>query len=275
VEPEIDLDFSEFGDINNDRALLSLVELARFKIGGLLRYVKLPANGTNEPRDLKARRNGLKLFFEDMKNRGLKSIMELQVDESIDHPCPDTVIKSTLRGLKIDTLDWRKTDMCAQVIIYAAKHVRSLHLYCSGNRAILMNWSATDGLPKLPNVSHLHITIASCQANRSHDMANTVLLPTQLSMVKITILWGRVETGEDLEANFHEFCRRLRENIDTNRKITIEHEFQKVRGVTWSSSLLEENSKWKPGPDYDSDDGDDMQVYGHFSSCNILKAFPC
>jgi hypothetical protein len=159
---EMDLDFSELGDIKDEDALTRLVGSAGLQLDSLLRYVRLPANKTNEVHDLKARQKGLMNFFKQLKERHkLEGIMHLQVDESIDHPCPDEVIESALNGINIHMLDWRKTDMSSMVVINAAPNVRSLHLYSSGNHAVLMGWSAPEGLPSLPHVSRFRPTFTT------------------------------------------------------------------------------------------------------------------
>ncbi|KAI0411302.1 hypothetical protein F5X98DRAFT_380891 [Xylaria grammica] len=229
-ENEIELDFSELGDIKDVRALSRLAELASLRIKDLLRYVKLPANKTNEPSDLRARRGAISGFFSYLKTR-IKSIVYLQVDESIYHPCPDNLIESALRGLKIYTLDWRKTDLCAQVVLNAAPDVEVLHIYCSGNRGVLLSWSAPDGLPLLPN----------------------------LREVNISVLTDRVEPRELIQEYLREFRRRLNQNTESCRPGVITHvgwTFYESCGSTWSSSLAGRESMERPG----FEDVNDRQV---------------
>jgi hypothetical protein len=78
--------------------------------------------------------------------------MELQVDNDVDKPCKDEVIEEATKGFVIDSLDWKKTDMCIDVVFKIAPQVRKLRLYSSGNHAVLKSWSATDGLPLFANV---------------------------------------------------------------------------------------------------------------------------
>ncbi|KAI0858846.1 hypothetical protein F4860DRAFT_526736 [Xylaria cubensis] len=209
-EPEIELDFSELGDIKDSTVLSRLVRSGDLHIVELLRNVKLPANKTNEPVFLKARQDAISDFFKYIKVKySLKKILRLQVDELVDHPCTDALIESALSGINIDTLDWRKTDMCAQMVVNVVPNVQSLHLYCSGNRGILLNWSASDALPLLPNLKKLYITV----------------------------LENRVETRESIENYIDEFDRRLHERISSNRRIDIKYSFQEARGIAWSSCL--------------------------------------
>jgi hypothetical protein len=47
--------------------------------------------------------------------------------------------------------------MCSTVLLKAAPGLREVHLYSSGNNAVLRSWSAEDGIPALANVSGLNI----------------------------------------------------------------------------------------------------------------------
>ncbi|KAI0190438.1 hypothetical protein EV127DRAFT_495120 [Xylaria flabelliformis] len=209
-EPEIELDFSELGDIKDSTVLSRFVRLGDLHIVELLRNVKLPANKTNEPVSLKARQDAISDFFKYIKVKySLKKILRLQVDELVDHPCTDALIELALSGINIDTLDWRKTDMCAQMVVNVVPNVQSLHLYCSGNRGFLLNWSASDALPLLPNLKKLYITV----------------------------LEDRVEPRESIENYIDEFDRRLHEHISSNRRIDVKYSFQEARGIAWSSCL--------------------------------------
>ncbi|KAI1126473.1 hypothetical protein F5Y10DRAFT_293712 [Nemania abortiva] len=205
--PEFELDFSEYGDIKHENALSQLITLADLKIGTLLRSVKLPANKTNEPESLKARQSAISNLFAQIKNvESTMSIVYLVVDESIDHPCSDDMIESSLSGIEVDTLDWRKTDMHVQVIVNAVPHVQCLHLYSSGNQGILLSWSAPDALPSLLNLKKVIITFLEDQAS-----------PREL-----------------ITSYINEFRRRLDKNIGSDRQIEIQHSIQEARGITWS-----------------------------------------
>lgn len=42
--------------------------------------------------------------------------------------------------------DWKKLDLCTDVIAESTKKVREVSLYSSGNNAVLMGWASADGL---------------------------------------------------------------------------------------------------------------------------------
>ncbi|KAJ8129041.1 hypothetical protein O1611_g4591 [Lasiodiplodia mahajangana] len=181
---DIDLDFSEIGTIKNSRALRRHVEPLKLQVEGLLRNVKVPANETENNKDLRVRQEAITNFFEYLKAKhNMQRIMCLEVDELIGHPCSDALIESALRGIQIDTLDWKKTDMCAQVVANAVPGVRCLRLYCSKNPGSLSSWSAPDVLSKLPNLKRITLTVLEDQG-----------IPQECIM------------------NYAEFCRSLGEN---------------------------------------------------------------
>ena len=67
----------------------------------------------------------------------------------------DRAIVECLKGLDVETLDWQRVDIPAEVIVRAAgKSVKSLYLYCSGLQAVLQSWADTQGLSRLENVSN-------------------------------------------------------------------------------------------------------------------------
>lgn len=89
---------------------------------------------------------------------GTKKVFEVMVDElsttSGTLPHSDKAIVECLRGLDVETWDWRRMDIPFDVIRDAAGNsVKTLYLYCSGLKAVLQSWSDTKGLVNLPNVS--------------------------------------------------------------------------------------------------------------------------
>lgn len=45
--------------------------------------------------------------------------------------------------------DWRKPDLSTEVIAFAAPTVENVHLYWSGNQAVLRAWDCDEGIPRL------------------------------------------------------------------------------------------------------------------------------
>lgn len=57
-----------------------------------------------------------------------------------------------LKDLDIETLNWKKLDLCRDVLVNTVTNVKVLYLYSSANNDVLRSWSATDGLAELPEV---------------------------------------------------------------------------------------------------------------------------
>ena len=78
--------------------------------------------------------------------------MKIEV-EDIEQPSHrDDIIIDYLKDFGIEEWDWRKLDLCTEVIREAAKDVRQIRLYSSGNNAVLRGWSGEDGLKSFEKV---------------------------------------------------------------------------------------------------------------------------
>jgi hypothetical protein len=88
---------------------------------------------------------------------GVKKVFEVMVEDlpnSEKGPHSDRAIVECLKGLKVETWDWRRMDIPVDVIAEAAgDHVKTLFLHCSGLKAVLQSWSDTKGLVNLKSVS--------------------------------------------------------------------------------------------------------------------------
>lgn len=105
-------------------------------------------------------------IFDWLRNTGgVKKILKIVVED--DHPPSteaknfrhahsDAAIEQALSDFDIEIWDWRKIDMSIETIAKVAPNVREMHLYYSGNNAVLQGWSSSKGLGLLkPRVSYL------------------------------------------------------------------------------------------------------------------------
>lgn len=90
-----------------------------------------------------------------------------------------------LYGFKVEEWDWKKMDICSDVIHESSPAVREVSLYSSGNNAVLMGWASEEGLgnrKKFPLVSHARVStvveakssicsLGSCSFKRSIFMS--------------------------------------------------------------------------------------------------------
>lgn len=87
--------------------------------------------------------------------KGVEEIVEVKVLDRLNTPHDDNVVKYCVQEFKVRTLDWRKLDLCL-ADLDPQKTLKTLHLYTSGNMAVIHNWLArTDngGIKRLGHVS--------------------------------------------------------------------------------------------------------------------------
>ena len=68
-----------------------------------------------------------------------------------DLPHADAAIVEALYGFQVEEWDWKKMDLCADVIYESSPGVREVSLYSSGNNAILVGWASAEGLANRRN----------------------------------------------------------------------------------------------------------------------------
>lgn len=99
-------------------------------------------------------RKDLKAVFGWLRSSGVEKIIRVKVQDIPEPSHSDEIIEDALRGFGVEILDWVKYDLCSNTILEAAPDVREVHLYSSGNNAVLHAWSGIDGLKQLKKVSH-------------------------------------------------------------------------------------------------------------------------
>lgn len=80
-------------------------------------------------------------------------ILRVVVDDDHDTPHSDAAIEEALHGFQVEVWDWKRYDICIDVIKNVSASMRVVHLYSTGNLAVLLNWSSVDGLGILSQVS--------------------------------------------------------------------------------------------------------------------------
>ncbi|CCT70672.1 related to microbial serine proteinase [Fusarium fujikuroi IMI 58289] len=163
-----------------------------------LQYVWIPRITVEEPQQSKSRtsmrkqikpvpdgagRSDLVHVFNQLRNKGVETVLRVFVQDS-DPNSPshsDEAIEKALQGMGVEVWDWNKTDLCTEVIVNVAPKAREIHLYWSGNNAVLRGWSEPGGLAKL----------------------------TELGLVKLHIQQG-LESSVRTEYNVNEFQDRMK-----------------------------------------------------------------
>lgn len=96
-------------------------------------------------------RKDLLFFFSWLKDKNVKHIIKVNVQDHTDPHC-DEVIEKALSSFRIDILNWSKPDLDPEIICNACPYVKELHLHWGGNNAVLRAWSEPEGLRQLKDL---------------------------------------------------------------------------------------------------------------------------
>jgi hypothetical protein len=102
-------------------------------------------------------RSDLTFFFDWLYQKNVRHILKVTVDDLKDPPHSDKAIEESLRRFQVETLDWRRVDLCPETLYNSCRSVRELYLRWSGNRAILRAWGEPEGLPRLGKLEKVHL----------------------------------------------------------------------------------------------------------------------
>ncbi|KAI0468787.1 hypothetical protein F4859DRAFT_523984 [Xylaria cf. heliscus] len=94
-------------------------------------------------------------FYWLYHSKSVARILKVTVEEDED-PSSDDVIENCLARLRVERLDWRKPDLCPEVIRKVGAELRAISLQWSGSNTALRAWSEQEGLvlcPKLERVT--------------------------------------------------------------------------------------------------------------------------
>ncbi|KAF2237414.1 hypothetical protein EV356DRAFT_530136 [Viridothelium virens] len=141
------------------------------KFEDILQYVKIPRMRADENslirnaskstgQMIQSNGNGrgdLVKVFESLK--GVNTILKVTVDDLKPPAHSDEAIEDALRGKNVEIWDWKKIDLCPEVIYNAAPKATEIHLHWSGNNAVLRGWSEEDGLPKLTQLRKIELYV--------------------------------------------------------------------------------------------------------------------
>ncbi|KAH8654473.1 hypothetical protein BGZ60DRAFT_532842 [Tricladium varicosporioides] len=142
--------------------------LAHLKFEEVLQYVALPSMqlekrpiiqkaGRKIPKPDGRGRSDMVFLFNFLRNKRVKRIIRVIVDDTLEPAHSDESIEKALGGLKVEIWDWRKIDLCTETIVTAAPEVREVSLYWSGNNAVLRGWSEVGGLNMLTRLKKVHL----------------------------------------------------------------------------------------------------------------------
>ncbi|KAK8926722.1 Intracellular serine protease [Metarhizium anisopliae] len=128
----------------------------------ILRYVALPVLSVEPPPSRNPRikqvsptetqyelhRNGrsdLVTVFDWLWSKGVREIVKIRVVDG-DLPHADASIVEALYGFNVKMWDWKRVDLCSDVIYESSPVIKEVSVYSSGNNAVLIGWASEDGL---------------------------------------------------------------------------------------------------------------------------------
>jgi hypothetical protein len=97
----------------------------------------------------------MKIIFDWLYKRGVRKILKVTVVDDEFPAHKDAAIVQCLQKFGVEIWDWKKIDICSEVICKATTVVREIYLYSSGNQSVLKGWSAPGGFAdrtKFPEV---------------------------------------------------------------------------------------------------------------------------
>jgi hypothetical protein len=101
-------------------------------------------------------RKDLLFFFSWLKDKGVKHIIKVIVQDSTDCHC-DESIEKCLSPFRIDVLDWSKPDLDPEMLCNACSDIKELHLRWGANNAILRAWGEPEGLRRLKLLEKIYL----------------------------------------------------------------------------------------------------------------------
>ena len=137
-------------------SILQHVDLPNLTISGgddLLATDSSDSETSSDIYALRSRLDYVKVFNWLRKKGGVRKVLEANVEDDETEPHCDEAIEMALQGLDVEILNWKKLDLCSDVLCKAASNVKELFLYSSANNDVLQNWSTKDGLGRLQKVT--------------------------------------------------------------------------------------------------------------------------
>ncbi|KAI0440547.1 peptidase S8/S53 domain-containing protein [Xylaria telfairii] len=98
-------------------------------------------------------------IFQWLRNLNVSSIIKITVIDDVEPSHSDAAIEACLEGFSIEKWNWKKFDICSDVILKAAPNVKHVTLYSSGNKAVLLGWASTAGLCKLKRLESVYVVV--------------------------------------------------------------------------------------------------------------------
>ncbi|TLS24928.1 hypothetical protein PpBr36_08863, partial [Pyricularia pennisetigena] len=160
----------------------------------VLQYVAFPRielekhtdAAVNENDKLHSGRQDMIPLFKWLREKGVKRIIRVEVDD-MEMPChSDEAIEEALAGFDVEVLDWKLEDLDVTTLHHIGDKLREVHLYWGGRNAVLRSWSEKgEGLCKLPALEKITVKQVRGLECESRTKANL-----ESFQVRLNESWG-------------------------------------------------------------------------------------
>ncbi|TLD03660.1 uncharacterized protein PgNI_11877 [Pyricularia grisea] len=128
----------------------------------------------NETDELHSGRLDMIFLFNWLREKGVKRIVRVEVDD-MEMPChSDEAIEEALAGFDVEVLDWKREDLDVTTLHHIGDKLREVHLYWGGRNAVLRSWSEKgEGLCKLPELEKItvkHVRGLECESRTKTNL---------------------------------------------------------------------------------------------------------
>lgn len=147
-------------------------------------------------------RRDLCYIFDRLRKKGVKTILKVIIDDSVSPAHSDEAIEDALKFMDVEIWDWKRIDLCSEVIFRVASKAREVNLYWSGNNAVLRGWSEEGGLKRLRELKTVHLHIQQVWPTPSAICSRRGLFTDLISQ--------GLETNSRTKQNVEDFCDRMR-----------------------------------------------------------------
>lgn len=94
-----------------------------------------------------------KIYVVDIDDTGPVPHSNNAIRQSLRRNCPEDSSNSIYSDFEVEIFKWKKYDLCGHTICEAAPNAKEVHLYSSGNTAVLRAWACSSGFHAMERVS--------------------------------------------------------------------------------------------------------------------------
>ncbi|KAF4345848.1 intracellular serine protease [Fusarium beomiforme] len=165
-----------------------------------------------------AGRRDLVHIFDKLREKHVETILRVIVDDSAYPSHSDEAIEKALKDMSVEVWQWNKPDLCTEVILQAAPSAREVHLYWSGNNAVLRGWSEKGGLPMLPKLQVVHLHPQQGLESRDRMEDNITEFETRMKELCSDVTIIRADCADDYKRRNDKTTARVEETIEQGTK---------------------------------------------------------